>query len=132
MTLVGRHPLRRKSAYKIYYGNNVLKEIQSEMSRIGDPFPNPIGHLQTLHLPFTLEGNNKFFDVTIDLFDMQGKRVKQMTHQQLISGYHEVQWDGKDESGSTCAQGMYIVRVMIGNSGKQISFHKRVIVNQQP
>jgi len=48
-------------------------------------------------------------DYTINLFSVNGKRVK-VLHQ-------EKQWDGRDESGRLCEGGLYIYQI---HSGGQV------------
>ena len=53
-------------------------------------------------------------EVGVDVFDVRGRRVREVTRTRLGSGEFHIVWDGRDESGKSVAAGAYFVRVRIG------------------
>jgi hypothetical protein len=51
----------------------------------------------------------------VDIFDVTGRRVKQLSGGPLGAGAHSVDWDGRDESGRAVAGGVYLVRVKVAS-----------------
>jgi C1A family cysteine protease len=50
-------------------------------------------------------------DVSIRVFDAQGRLTKNLTHMTAGAGYHSVLWDGRSDSGRLAAPGVYFVRL---------------------
>jgi flagellar hook assembly protein FlgD len=53
----------------------------------------------------------------ISLFNIKGQKVKSWT----LSNAKEIIWNGKDESGKTMSDGMYLIKV---NNGKETQTNK--------
>lgn len=52
--------------------------------------------------------------VTIALYDASGRRVRTLVAGEHEAGEHAVRWDGRDESGTVAAAGLYFVRMQAG------------------
>ncbi|HEX7880839.1 MAG TPA: FlgD immunoglobulin-like domain containing protein, partial [Candidatus Eisenbacteria bacterium] len=50
--------------------------------------------------------------VTVDLFDVTGRKVKTLITGDLSAGTHELSWDGRDDAGRAVASGLYFYRVI--------------------
>lgn len=73
-------------------------------------YPNPF-NLSTnicFHIPVSC-------GVRIDVFDMAGRRVRQLVSKAYTPGTHVLQWDGQDDSGRTVAAGLYLFRMEAGD-----------------
>ncbi|MFT4667418.1 MAG: hypothetical protein ACI8YQ_003556 [Polaribacter sp.] len=80
-----------------------------------DAFPNPFDN--QFNIRFALEEN---LDVRIDLFDVVGKRVKQISNKSFTSGAHQIKVEGHDLS-----TGVYFVRIQAGNGVKSLRIVKQ-------
>ena len=49
--------------------------------------------------------------VSIDIFDMRGRVVKNLVSQKQVSGRYSVSWDGKDAGGNSVSAGVYIYKL---------------------
>jgi len=49
--------------------------------------------------------------VRLELFDLQGRRVRRLLDAGLPAGEREFVWDGEDERGRRCAAGLYFARL---------------------
>ena len=51
----------------------------------------------------------------LDVFNVLGQKVKTLLDQPLGPGTYTVEWDGKNESGTTVATGIYLYRLKVGD-----------------
>lgn len=65
---------------------------------------------------------------TVEIYDIDGRRVKRLLNNQLLGQSGRLRWDGLDEAGRLVAQGIYIVMLRAFHlSGKQLKW-KGVVV----
>ncbi len=74
--------------------------------------PNP-GRGETA-IRFTV-GRMERGEVCISVYDVAGRRVAEVLRERLDSGWREVSWSGKDESGERVSVGIYFVRFEAGD-----------------
>jgi len=94
-------------------------EIPDEY-RLHQNYPNPF-NLKTeivYELPEPAQ-------VTIDLFNTTGQRIRRLVSQQHPAGRFAIQWDGKDEAGNLVSTGVYIYRM---KTPKFSSIQKLILV----
>ena len=77
--------------------------------RLGDSYPNPFN--PTMVIPLDLATDQR--QVRLALYDMLGRRVRQVWQGPLGAGVHRFTWDGRDEAGKAVAAGVYIYKVEI-------------------
>jgi flagellar hook assembly protein FlgD len=53
--------------------------------------------------------------VTLEVFDVGGRRVRTLLSGWLSAGRHRATWDGKDERGSRRTAGLYFYRASAWN-----------------
>lgn len=68
--------------------------------------PNPVSEAAKLRFPLE---NSTF--VELDIFDIMGKKVKDLLTTNLQKGPQEVEWNLTDQSGARVAAGIYIARL---------------------
>jgi len=49
--------------------------------------------------------------VRLTIFDVRGARVRDVVRSVLAAGLHEVEWDGRDETGGQAASGVYFCKL---------------------
>ena len=71
--------------------------------------PNPFNPITTISftLPTTIQ-------VTLNVYNIRGQRVKTLVNDTLNSGYHSVVWSGLNDSGHTVSSGIYFYRITAG------------------
>jgi len=72
--------------------------------------PNPTAG--RVHAQFRLESAEA---LRLDVFDLQGRRVRTLIDRFVAEGRHEVEWNGVDDDGRFVAPGVYICRMAAGN-----------------
>lgn len=87
------------------------------------PAPNITADGTTLHyrLPSAVA-------VSLDVFDVRGRRVRNLVKEQHAAGDHTVHWDGSDETSARVASGHYFFRLQVRSaSGSFVETQKGVI-----
>ncbi len=73
-------------------------------------YPNPFN--PTTEIQFSLPSRT---NVSIEIFNTIGQRVKTLHNGELSAGSYNVTWDGSNESGSQVASGVYMYRLTTDN-----------------
>ena len=68
--------------------------------------PNPFNPTTTIRLV-----NPRAGQVSVGVFDVQGKMVRTLQSGHLAAGEHDLIWDGRDDRGAEVASGMYFARM---------------------
>jgi len=72
-------------------------------------FPNPFNPTTTISYELP---KNSF--VNIIIYDVLGREVKVLLSGELVSGFHEIIWDGKDNFGRSVGAGVYFNLIQAG------------------
>jgi beta-lactamase superfamily II metal-dependent hydrolase len=91
---------------------NVVSEsaLRPDGLELEQNFPNPFNPSTTI--VYTL-AQNEF--VTLEIFDMLGRRIRKLVSQTEPAGVHSTQWNGKDDLGIAMSGGVYLYRGTFGN-----------------
>ena len=79
-----------------------------ERPSLGPAFPNPFRSSTRLALDVPADG-----DVTVDIVDVAGRRVRTLVSGTRLAGRHGLEWDGRNEGGRRVAAGVY--RAVLAN-----------------
>ncbi|MCY3666351.1 MAG: T9SS type A sorting domain-containing protein [Gemmatimonadetes bacterium] len=77
--------------------------------RLGDSYPNPFNPAVVLPLELATDAAG----VSLTVYDVLGRRVRQVWQGPLGAGTHRFVWDGRDEAGKAVAAGVYLYRVEV-------------------
>ena len=74
-------------------------------------YPNPFNPITTIEysVPFDEQ-------VTIQVFDVQGRLVRELLDKEMPAGLHEVLWNGTNNAGVSVSSGLYFYRARIGSA----------------
>lgn len=75
--------------------------------------------------PFTSDTRLRFFmprpgPVTLNVYDSSGRRVRGLVDNTVATGWHDVSWDGRADSGNHAAAGVYFCQLKAGSYKKAI------------
>lgn len=76
-------------------------------------FPNPFNPTTTVRFSIA-----KAADVKLVVYNVKGQIVKTLANETMAIGNHEVQWNGNDNNGKSCASGIYYIRMNVDNYSK--------------
>jgi len=94
--------------------------LEADQARL-EAYPNPFR--DKIILSFTLPEK----EITaIDVFNLQGQRVKVLMLDFEAIGQHRILWDGSDQTGQVLPSGIYLVRMRAG----QELINKKVILQR--
>ena len=86
--------------------NNELDIITS----LGDIYPNPFSNEATIPFKVGMET-----PVDISIYDLHGKRIRNLLHSNLQSGNYTIKWNADDESDNRVSSGIYFCRMVAAN-----------------
>lgn len=112
---------------QVYVGGNFIQVAGKPsigIARWEEPIPSavpesslPVAELTAWpnpsHGPVTFRAALRQADtVTMEIVDVQGRRVRRMTGQALPAGAHLLAWDGHDDAGREVVPGVYLARLV--------------------
>ena len=72
-------------------------------------YPNPFNPSTTIN--FTLDRSGY---TSVVIYNIMGQSVRELVTGQMNAGIHNVDWDGRDDSGNAVSSGVYICRLKMG------------------
>lgn len=63
--------------------------------------------------------------VKLEIFNIAGEKIATILNANQNSGYHEMQWDGRNDQGDLISSGVYIYRL---STGKQMQSRKMILM----
>jgi len=91
--------------------SDVEEQPQPTVNRLASVHPNPFNPAATV--AFELASPQ---DVRLEIFDLRGRLVRILADESLPAGRHERVWRGFDSSGKSVASGVYVVRLIAGET----------------
>jgi plastocyanin len=85
------------------------REKPSEISLFQN-YPNPFNQATKIEFALAKSGF-----VSLKIYDILGRKVRNLVSEQLSSGYKSVLWDGKNDSGQDVASGIYFYQLRVGD-----------------
>jgi hypothetical protein len=77
------------------------------MEHVGNTvYPNPFNPETTIHFSIPVDTN-----VTIDIFNVKGQKVKSLVNDMYQTGNHIAVWSGHDNNGRAVSSGIYFYRM---------------------
>ena len=89
--------------------------------RLFQNFPNPFNPSTTVKFSIP---NSAF--VSIEIYNVMGQRIKSLLNAELISGIHQIEWDGTNDQGWKVSAGTYLLMM---KSEDFIQIRKMIILN---
>ena len=83
-------------------------------------YPNPFNPSTTIK--FSLEVRDR---VSIEVFNILGRKVRTLLNEPRSAGVHSVDWDGIDQSGQAVSAGVYLYRL---RTGGQVETKKMILL----
>ncbi|HUT63291.1 MAG TPA: Ig-like domain-containing protein, partial [Anaerolineae bacterium] len=93
-------------------GNTTVQTISNRVEGIPGQFfveqntPNPFNPLT--HITFVMTSDER---VNIEIYDLLGRKVKDLVSDHFTAGRHTVVWDAHDDGGHVVSSGVYFYRV---------------------
>jgi len=93
--------------------------------------PNRDGRLDRLNLSFLIKSED---DVTVDVVDTKGDRVKRLADNRRLQAYTGLflKWDGRADDGRTAPDGTYRARIALRREGRSVVIQKSFLKDTEP
>ncbi|MDH4037178.1 MAG: right-handed parallel beta-helix repeat-containing protein [Candidatus Krumholzibacteria bacterium] len=93
---------------------SVGRQLDTEIARVyhdrlEQNFPNPFNPTTTL--AFSIKAGAH---VTLTIYDVAGRRVRDLVDEQRAPGAYRVVWDGRNENGAPVSTGVYFYKLVAG------------------
>jgi hypothetical protein len=85
--------------------DNIDRPIPS-VFEVSGVFPNPARPSATIHYAVPMDSR-----VTVEIYNIQGRKVATLLDEVVPAGYHTIAWDGRTDAGGPVATGVYFCRV---------------------
>jgi hypothetical protein len=82
-----------------------------ESSSMVGGFPNPFN--PAVRIRFRIDPLTSQKRIRLDVLDAAGRRIRALAERFFEAGENETTWDGKDDSGGTVPNGVYLVRLSV-------------------
>jgi hypothetical protein len=94
-------------------------DLQVLTNLLSQNSPNPFNTETTISYSIPVNNN-----VSIEIYNIQGKKIKTLVNEYQASGNHSVVWNGKDDKGKAVSIGIYYYNI---KAGKFFSTKKMVL-----
>jgi hypothetical protein len=92
--------------------------------------PDGDGQNEVTNLTFQLDQNG--FAANVSIFDINGRKIKQLSQNQLLSINGSIEWDGKNDGNVVVPVGYYIMLIELFNpAGEKKEFKEKVVVGSR-
>lgn len=81
-------------------------------------YPNPFNPVTTISYQLVEDAH-----VTLEVFDIMGRRVAALVNEEKSAGYYSVQWNGRDDLNHSLSSGVYLYRFIATPSSGKESIH---------
>ena len=68
--------------------------------------------------------------VSISIYTLGGKKIKQIDNKSYQQGFHQVNWNGRNQFGSLLANGVYIYKIIAKNSTSNTNHIGKIAINR--
>ncbi len=103
--------------YSAAGGNIPSIPLVTELKAI---YPNPFNPLA--FFPYSLKESAT---VNFEIYNSRGQLVRRIPIGEKSAGYHQTEWDGRDDQGRACSTGVYHIRM---TAGTESFFRKAVLM----
>ncbi|MEX2117587.1 MAG: FlgD immunoglobulin-like domain containing protein, partial [Bacteroidota bacterium] len=86
-------------------------------------YPNPFNPTTMIRFQLPTAGS-----VTIAIYDMLGREIRQLVNGDQPAGYYSIVWDGKTASGSPASSGVYFYRISAKSDRGDFAMVKRMLL----
>ena len=80
------------------------------IAQLGHNYPNPFNPSTTISYRLARDE-----DVVLTIWSLAGQLVRDLVHAPQPAGHYSVTWDGRAESGSLVANGVYLYQIRAGD-----------------
>jgi hypothetical protein len=99
---------------------NILANDQLTLLHVLN-YPNPFSTSTQFTFEITAAA-----EIAIDIYTLEGRKIKTIEPEYFSVGYHTISWDGRDAYGSRLANGVYLYRLKAKGEKKTVTYIGRL------
>ena len=89
---------------------SIIDEILPITYNLHNAYPNPFNPTTSISYQVQLSG-----DVTLNIYDVLGNRIKTLIDEPKAIGDYEIKWDGTNQMGEILSSGQYFYQLKVGD-----------------
>ena len=89
---------------------SIIDEILPITYNLHNAYPNPFNPTTSISYQVQLSG-----DVTLNIYDILGNRIKTLIDEPKAIGDYEIKWDGTNQMGEILSSGQYFYQLKVGD-----------------
>jgi SagB-type dehydrogenase family enzyme len=110
-----------KGTSQVYLRKDERKNLESYS--IYQNLPNPFNLETQINFKLSEEAH-----VTINIFDLNGEKIRTILNEKRKSGVHTLRWDGLNVAGERVASGVYFYQMEINNNSNQFKQTQKMLM----
>ena len=114
--------------FKIIFGSTsfIANNLKPTQITLGPNHPNPFQN--STQIPFSLSKSDEVFQVSLEIYDLTGKKIRELINDIFKPGFYSINWDGTNQMGQKLPAGIYIYSLSINNGYQSKVISKKLIV----
>lgn len=106
-------PVIQNGGISYQWGDIDQKTTTPQTFQLGQNYPNPFNACTEIR--FSLANKSR---VSLDIFDLLGRRVKNLVNGNYDAGVYSASWDGTDASGNQISSGIYFYSLTVNDKSE--------------
>jgi hypothetical protein len=91
------------------------QELEKHSFQLFQNYPNPFNSVTAIKYAVS-NGPSPLIHITLKIYNILGKEVRELVNKQQSGGTYTVYWDGKNNSGKEVASGIYFYQLTVGQA----------------
>lgn len=116
---------KKSGVIEIYFGENLRSKIKPQRVILGEAYPNP--GFGDVTIPFTLPEKSASYLVTMEVFDLMGRKITTLVEKSLAPGFYTSHWE---TTQANLTNGLYTYRMTVVGNDRSEVLNGKVILNQ--
>lgn len=115
---------KKSSSFRLYFGEDLKSKIKPQHILLGDAYPNP-GRGE-ITIPFTLPDDQLQYKVSLEVFDVMGRKIATLVDGVLTPGFYSYPWQTEQVN---LRNGLYLYRMKVAGKTKTEILSGKITLN---
>tara|TARA_B100000315_G_scaffold260939_1_gene328132 strand:+ start:71273 stop:73582 length:2310 start_codon:yes stop_codon:yes gene_type:complete len=98
--------------------STIESNIQPDIIELFPAYPNPFNDETVISFI-----THELMELDIGIYNIKGQLLRNLSNQPFLSGYHQLKWNGTNDTGATVTSGIYLMRI----NNKKYSITKKLV-----
>jgi hypothetical protein len=107
---------QQNALYADYASPAALSDLPGDLVELYRPSPNPFA--SSTRIAYVVNGKSQ--QVEVGIFDIAGRRIRQLANGFQAPGRYELIWDGRSDAGEHVINGVYFIRSIVAGHVKSM------------